>query len=48
MKKALVGLLLAVCLLTACSKEEKPEVTTEDPQLAVTTTAITEKAIIKK
>ncbi len=42
MKKAFVGLLLAVCLLTACSKEEKPEVITEDPQLAVTTTAATE------
>ena len=42
MKKVLLGLLLAVCLLTACSKEEKPEVTTEDPQLAVTTTATTE------
>lgn len=42
MKKAIVGLLLVVCLLTACSKEAKPEVTTEDPQLAVTTTATTE------
>lgn len=42
MKKVLLGLLMAVCLLTACSKEEKPEVTTEDPQLAVTTTATTE------
>ena len=42
MKKTFVGLLLAVCLLTACSKEEKPEVITEDPQLAVTTTAATE------
>ena len=42
MKKAIVGLLLAICLLTACSKEAKPEVTTEDPQLAVTTTATTE------
>lgn len=42
MKKVLIGLLLMVCLLTACSKEAKPEVTTEDPQLAVTTTAITE------
>ncbi len=42
MKKAFAGLLLAVCLLTACSKEEKPEVITEDPQLAVTTTAATE------
>ncbi len=42
MKKAIVGLLLVVCLLTACSKEAKPEVTTEDPQLAVTTTATME------
>ena len=42
MKKATVGLLLVICLLTACSKEAKPEVTTEDPQLAVTTTATTE------
>ena len=42
MKKAIVGLLLVICLLTACSTEEKPEVTTEDPQLAVTTTATTE------
>ena len=42
MKKAIVGLLLVVCLLTACSKEVKPEGTTEDPQLAVTTTATTE------
>ncbi len=42
MKKAIVGLLLVICLLTACSKEAKPEVTTEDPQLAVTTTATTE------
>lgn len=42
MKKVLIGLLLMVCLLTACSKEEKPEVTTEDPQLAVTTTATAE------
>lgn len=42
MKKAFIGLLLAVCLLTACSKEEKPEVITEDPQIAVTTTAVTE------
>ena len=42
MKKTFVGLLLAVCLLTACSKEEKPEVITEDTQLAVTTTAATE------
>lgn len=42
MKKAIVGLLLVVCLLTACSKEAKPEVTTEDPQLALTTTATAE------
>jgi len=42
MKKAFAGLLLAVCLLTACNKEEKPEVITEDPQLAVSTTAVTE------
>ena len=42
MKKVLIGLLLTVCLLTACSTEEKTEVTTEDPQLAVTTTATTE------
>lgn len=42
MKKTFVGLLLAVCLLTACSKEEKTEVITEDTQLAVTTTAAME------
>ncbi len=42
MKKIFAGLLLAVCLLTACGKEPLPEVTTEDPQLAVTTTAATE------
>ena len=45
MKKVLIGLLLVICLLTACSKEAKPEVTTEDPQLAVTTTAATEISI---
>ncbi len=42
MKKIFAGLLLAVCLLTACGKAPKPEVMTEDPLLAVTTSAATE------
>ena len=42
MKKFFAGLLLVVCLLTACGKETKPKVMTEDSQLAVTTTTATE------